>query len=178
MYTKRPQNVCPRCGYTWSPRGHSISLSCPNCGSQQVGIAGTPSRIAGTPSIGCGCLSLIAILGYFIYVGSFNKANVNQNQPVVEEDRPASSKPSPPPVLDEENNHMPPAVSKTRIEKPRTAPSNHSVSERPKPIQAQTPTVELVKPKIYPEEIFRLIEDHIAKDQYGEVIRLCLRNHG
>lgn len=37
-WTKRPQNRCKQCGYTWYPRGKSVSLRCPNCGSQDVGI--------------------------------------------------------------------------------------------------------------------------------------------
>lgn len=31
--TKRPQNVCRNCGYTWYPRGRYVSTKCPNCGS-------------------------------------------------------------------------------------------------------------------------------------------------
>ncbi|XLZ71477.1 hypothetical protein ABT364_05775 [Massilia sp. SR12] len=38
--TKRPQNKCKKCGYTWYPRGKRISLKCPNCGSNEVGFAG------------------------------------------------------------------------------------------------------------------------------------------
>lgn len=38
--TKRSQNKCKKCGYTWYPRGKSISLKCPGCGSSEVGFAG------------------------------------------------------------------------------------------------------------------------------------------
>ena len=38
--TKRPQNTCKGCGYTWFPRGKSLSLKCPSCGSQDVKAAG------------------------------------------------------------------------------------------------------------------------------------------
>ena len=32
--TKRPQNNCANCGYTWFPRGHNLSTKCPNCGAK------------------------------------------------------------------------------------------------------------------------------------------------
>jgi len=38
--TCRPQNVCKSCGYTWHPRGHSLSPRCPRCGGTRVHIAG------------------------------------------------------------------------------------------------------------------------------------------
>jgi len=34
--TKRPQNKCGYCKYTWHPRGKNISNRCPNCGSNDV----------------------------------------------------------------------------------------------------------------------------------------------
>lgn len=36
--TKRPQNVCKQCRYTWYPRGKSLSHKCPRCGSTDTGI--------------------------------------------------------------------------------------------------------------------------------------------
>lgn len=36
--TKRPQNMCYSCWYTWYPRGKNISNVCPNCGSRNTGI--------------------------------------------------------------------------------------------------------------------------------------------
>jgi len=38
--TKRMQNRCKKCGYTWYPRGKNLSLKCPSCGSNEVGFAG------------------------------------------------------------------------------------------------------------------------------------------
>lgn len=56
--TKRPQNKCKKCGYTWYPRGKRISLKCPNCGSNEVGFAG-------------GGLGLVAalVLGFLLFGG-------------------------------------------------------------------------------------------------------------
>lgn len=34
--SKRPQNGCSACGYTWYPRGKDLSISCPNCSSRDV----------------------------------------------------------------------------------------------------------------------------------------------
>jgi RNA polymerase subunit RPABC4/transcription elongation factor Spt4 len=36
--TKRPQNMCYNCWYTWYPRGKYISNTCPNCGSRSTGL--------------------------------------------------------------------------------------------------------------------------------------------
>jgi hypothetical protein len=38
--TKRTQNKCKKCGYTWYPRGKHLSQKCPSCGSADVGFAG------------------------------------------------------------------------------------------------------------------------------------------
>jgi hypothetical protein len=35
-FTKRPQNFCSSCGYSWYPRGKSVSAACPRCGSEGV----------------------------------------------------------------------------------------------------------------------------------------------
>jgi hypothetical protein len=35
-WTKRPQNYCGSCGYSWYPRGKSVSAACPRCGSEDV----------------------------------------------------------------------------------------------------------------------------------------------
>jgi RNA polymerase subunit RPABC4/transcription elongation factor Spt4 len=43
--TKRPQNKCKSCGYTWYPRGKHISNKCPNCGSADVSTVGSWSAI-------------------------------------------------------------------------------------------------------------------------------------
>jgi uncharacterized OB-fold protein len=39
--TKRPQNKCKSCGYTWYPRGKSISIKCPNCGGGKISTVGS-----------------------------------------------------------------------------------------------------------------------------------------
>ena len=36
MKTKRPLNECKECGYTWHPRGHDVSKSCPSCGGDEI----------------------------------------------------------------------------------------------------------------------------------------------
>src|SRR5436309_385556 len=38
-WTKRPQNVCRSCGYSWYPRGKNVSAQCPRCGSPEVELA-------------------------------------------------------------------------------------------------------------------------------------------
>jgi predicted RNA-binding Zn-ribbon protein involved in translation (DUF1610 family) len=38
-WTKRPQNICRSCGYSWYPRGKSVSANCPRCGSVEVELA-------------------------------------------------------------------------------------------------------------------------------------------
>jgi predicted RNA-binding Zn-ribbon protein involved in translation (DUF1610 family) len=35
-WTKRPENRCASCGYSWYPRGKSRSAECPRCGSPEV----------------------------------------------------------------------------------------------------------------------------------------------
>ncbi len=35
-WTKRPQNYCGSCGYSWYPRGSNRSAGCPRCGSRHV----------------------------------------------------------------------------------------------------------------------------------------------
>jgi hypothetical protein len=36
--TKRPQNFCMNCWYTWYPRGKYVSRECPWCGSRRVEV--------------------------------------------------------------------------------------------------------------------------------------------
>jgi len=43
--TKRPQNKCKSCGYTWYPRGKYLSIKCPNCGSSKVSTVSSWSGI-------------------------------------------------------------------------------------------------------------------------------------
>lgn len=40
MATKRSQNKCRNCKYTWYPKGKNLSLKCPGCGGTDVGYAG------------------------------------------------------------------------------------------------------------------------------------------
>jgi hypothetical protein len=38
QWTKRPQNFCPSCGYSWYPRGKNRSAQCPRCGGTAVDL--------------------------------------------------------------------------------------------------------------------------------------------
>lgn len=38
-WTKRLQNFCRSCGYSWYPRGKDRSAQCPHCGSPEVELA-------------------------------------------------------------------------------------------------------------------------------------------
>jgi len=59
--TKRPQNRCKSCGYTWHPRGKSLSNKCPNCGGTQISTVGS-----------WGGLAALLFIGYAIF-GSNDK---------------------------------------------------------------------------------------------------------
>jgi len=50
--TKRSQNKCGSCGYTWYPRGKDKSLKCPNCGGNKVSITGRGGLILGFIFVG------------------------------------------------------------------------------------------------------------------------------
>jgi predicted RNA-binding Zn-ribbon protein involved in translation (DUF1610 family) len=56
--TKRPQNECKSCGYTWYPRGKSLSNKCPSCGSSET------SKVKSW-----GGLIALIIAGYVIFGG-------------------------------------------------------------------------------------------------------------
>jgi hypothetical protein len=60
--TKRSQNRCKACGYTWYPRGKNISSKCPDCGSRDVGVSGG--------ALGLGAL---LIVGFMIFGGGKDK---------------------------------------------------------------------------------------------------------
>lgn len=62
--TKRSQNKCRKCGYTWFPRGKNISLKCPSCGSTDVGFA----------SAGIGAIALCG-LAILMFAGDKNDRN-------------------------------------------------------------------------------------------------------
>ncbi len=74
--TKRSQNKCKKCGYTWYPRGKSISLKCPSCGSSEVGFTGS----------GIGIIALI-VVGAVIFSG--NKKETTSQEPLTQ---PATTK--------------------------------------------------------------------------------------
>lgn len=38
--TKRTQNRCSNCGYTWFPRGKGLSKKCPQCGASSIDYHG------------------------------------------------------------------------------------------------------------------------------------------
>jgi hypothetical protein len=40
--TKRSQNRCRDCNYTWYPKGKSLSIKCPNCGGRSVTFVISP----------------------------------------------------------------------------------------------------------------------------------------
>jgi hypothetical protein len=50
--TKRTQNVCKDCGYTWYPRGKNLSLQCPKCAGGNIAYASCLSS---------GCLQVFAV---------------------------------------------------------------------------------------------------------------------
>jgi predicted RNA-binding Zn-ribbon protein involved in translation (DUF1610 family) len=37
--TKRIENKCMDCEYTWFPRGKDLSIKCPNCGNRNIGFS-------------------------------------------------------------------------------------------------------------------------------------------
>lgn len=51
--TKRPLNRCRQCGYTWYPRGKSVSARCPRCGSAKTSACWL--------SMCCPCFALILV---------------------------------------------------------------------------------------------------------------------
>lgn len=65
--TKRSQNKCKKCGYTWYPRGKSISRKCPSCGSSEVGFTGS----------GIGIIALI-VVGALIFSGNKKETAIQE----------------------------------------------------------------------------------------------------
>ncbi|MFL6675665.1 MAG: hypothetical protein ACJ8LG_20515 [Massilia sp.] len=63
--TKRSQNRCKKCNYTWYPRGKSLSLKCPSCGGTEVGFAGR----------GIGLIALV-IVGIALFGGEKHPGSV------------------------------------------------------------------------------------------------------
>lgn len=77
--TLRPQNRCKTCGYTWFPRGKSISIACPRC-------HGPVSQLR---SIGCG--TILLALGSLFVVGTC--VTSDHHQPVADTNPAATPKP-------------------------------------------------------------------------------------
>lgn len=95
--TKRPQNVCKNCGYTWYPRGKSVSLKCPKCGSGKVSLAGG-GLFAG----------ILLLIGAGVLFGGHDKPRTEATNPApstVETTAPQSTPPDAPQA------HSLPAVS-------------------------------------------------------------------
>jgi hypothetical protein len=64
QYTKRPENICGSCRYTWFPRGKDRSLICPRCGSADVRF----------PIDGCLLALGFLIIAPFVLTASFVSA--------------------------------------------------------------------------------------------------------
>lgn len=56
MAHSRPTIICETCRYSWTPRGRSYSLRCPNCGARMQG-----SKHNSNYFVGCGCLIVGAV---------------------------------------------------------------------------------------------------------------------
>lgn len=79
-YTRRPQNRCNQCGYTWQPRGHNLSLECRRCRSRDVAIVkpGPISQI-----VGLVLLCAIGYGGYYLF-SSIPSTSTGQSSQVQE----------------------------------------------------------------------------------------------
>lgn len=72
--TKRSQNTCSDCNYTWYPKGKNLSRECPNCKSKNVKMVG--------PGVGSILGGLIAI-GIAIAIFGGNKKSEDNVSPVI-----------------------------------------------------------------------------------------------
>lgn len=121
--TKRPQNVCKSCGYTWYPRGKSVSLKCPKCGGGKVSIAGG--------GLFAGILLVIGAVALFGGHGKPRTETANATPPVLETSKPESpAMPTPvpevqprPPVSTEEQTR-PSQVARQVFTETTTAPQD------------------------------------------------------
>lgn len=86
MATKRSQNKCRNCKYTWYPKGKNLSLKCPNCGGTEVGYAGT--GLLG--QLGLGAL----IIGAFMIFSGGEKTPLSPSREVLTPSELATSSPS------------------------------------------------------------------------------------
>ena len=64
--TKRSQNKCKDCRYTWYPRGKDLSRECPNCKSTNVTFAG--------PGLGSILLGLVIVGAAAVFFGGNKKS--------------------------------------------------------------------------------------------------------
>ncbi|ALU88187.1 hypothetical protein Hrubri_0971 [Herbaspirillum rubrisubalbicans M1] len=72
--TKRSQNTCKDCHYTWYPKGKNLSRECPNCKSKNVKIVG--------PGLGSILGGIIAI-GIAVAMFGGNKKTEEAVRPVI-----------------------------------------------------------------------------------------------
>ncbi len=92
MRTKRPQNQCNDCAYSWFPKGKSLSNRCPNCSSQNVMIApgciGSLFNLVGwiirkiSSILVVGILLIIATVVVFAVVRSLDRPGKTNNPPI------------------------------------------------------------------------------------------------
>ncbi|AXV74734.1 hypothetical protein CJO75_17340 (plasmid) [Ralstonia solanacearum] len=141
--TKRPQNVCENCRYTWYPRGKAISLKCPKCGSGQVKIVQT--RITGGGLL----VGIALVLGAITLFGRHDK-------PVTEEPHTTPSTPeiatpqgaatvtpqttqsAPSAVIQISGSSEPPRPSTPEPPSPQPQPANNNEVDE-NPAENQTP---------------------------------------
>jgi hypothetical protein len=72
-WPRRPHNSCYSCGHGWHPRGHNISLRCPNCNSENVGITPIVAFTRGRGScIGCLILFFAIVVPLFGVLALFS----------------------------------------------------------------------------------------------------------
>lgn len=88
MATKRSQNKCRACKYTWYPKGKNLSLKCPGCGGTDVGYAGM--GLFG--QLGLGAL----VIGGFMAFSGGEKSVPSQNRDVKASSELATPTPSVP----------------------------------------------------------------------------------
>lgn len=125
--TKRPQNKCKSCGYTWYPRGKYLSIKCPNCGSSKVSTVGSWSGIL--------------VIGFIAY-GIFG----NHQKPTEEPNT------APPAIIESQQNKSTSAqINNPSIERPQNEGIQKS-QYKPK-IQDNTETTEESHPTPTPTSI-------------------------
>lgn len=104
MATKRSQNKCRECKYTWYPKGKNLSLKCPGCGGTDVGYAG----MGMFGQLGLGAL----VIGGFML---FSGGEKSVSPPRGDEKTPSGVSTSTPPVP--ANLMTPPAPSNREVQR-------------------------------------------------------------